>query len=271
MTRLSTRSDGTDELSMACTRSIRKRCERDGLEVEIMFLDEESIEPDEGAPVPIEQPTRIITPPLSKKDQDDRVRMALGLTHDDPLPEVSQETLFTYHRYLMGNLKFPFNAFFGEEEIGPVSRKRTAMTVTGLLDPAEDRPIEEEGLICLGRDRGEEVVFPLGEVEVERKTRTPGWSLTTPTGSITGLPNQRATTAGNCSGKTSISLRASKSLGFHQVDPHLWNGRRHPGIINRGGSPDDPRCRTGSDDRGHPSDIDRHGFSWAGTASFSER
>ena len=43
------------------------------------------------------------------------------------------------------------------------------MTVTGLLDPAEDRPIEAEGLVCLGRDRGEEIVFPLGEVEVRKK------------------------------------------------------------------------------------------------------
>ena len=146
-----------------------KRCERDGLEVKIMWLGEESIEPDEGTPVPIEQPTRIITPPLSKKDQDDRVRMALGLTHDDPLPEVSQDTLLTYHRYLLRNLKFSFNAFLGEEEIGPVSRKRTTVTVTGLLDPAEDRPNEAEGLICLGRERDEEVVFPLGEVEVRKK------------------------------------------------------------------------------------------------------
>ena len=47
-----------------------------------------TLEPDDGTPVPIEQPTAIMTPPLSEKDQDDRVRMAFGLTHDDPLPEV---------------------------------------------------------------------------------------------------------------------------------------------------------------------------------------
>ena len=67
----------------------KKRCERDGLELESMWLGEEDLEPDDGTPVPIEQPTEIKTPPLSEKDQDDRVRMALGLTHDDPLPEVS--------------------------------------------------------------------------------------------------------------------------------------------------------------------------------------
>jgi hypothetical protein len=46
----------------------RKRCERDGLTPETMWLGEEDIEPDEGTPVPIEQPTEIRTPPLSDKD-----------------------------------------------------------------------------------------------------------------------------------------------------------------------------------------------------------
>src|SRR5208337_2446588 len=63
----------------------RKRCERDGLEMETMWLGEEDIEPDDGTPVSMEQPAEIKTLPLSEKDQDDRVRMALGLTHDDPL------------------------------------------------------------------------------------------------------------------------------------------------------------------------------------------
>ena len=75
-----------------------------------MWLGEEDLEPDDGTPVPIEQPTAIVTTPLSEKDQDDRVRMALGLTHDDPLPEVSRKTLLAYHRYLAANLKFPFRA-----------------------------------------------------------------------------------------------------------------------------------------------------------------
>ncbi len=78
----------------------QKRCERDGLDLEAMWLGEEDIEADDGTPVPIEQPTKITTPPLSEKDQDDRVRMALGLTHDDPLPDVTEETLLTYCRYL---------------------------------------------------------------------------------------------------------------------------------------------------------------------------
>src|SRR4051794_8417670 len=77
----------------------KKRCERDGLELKTMWLGDEDLEPDDGTPMPIEQPTEIETPPLSDKDQDDRVRMALGLTHDDPLPEVSRKSLLAYHRY----------------------------------------------------------------------------------------------------------------------------------------------------------------------------
>src|SRR4051794_25812513 len=102
----------------------KKRCERDGLDLESMWLDEEDLEADDGMSVPIEQPTRIVTPPLSEKDQDDRVRKALGLTHDDPLPEITLEALLAYHRYLAAKLKFPFTAYCGEEEVGPFSRKR---------------------------------------------------------------------------------------------------------------------------------------------------
>jgi hypothetical protein len=147
----------------------RKRYERDGFEVETFFLNEEDIELDEGTPIPMEQPTEIRTPPLSEKDQDDRVRMALGLTHDDPLPEVSRETLLTYHRHLAANLKFPFTAFYGEEEIGPFSSKRGTVTVTGLLNPERDNLIEEDGVICTGRHREKEIEFALSGIEVKKK------------------------------------------------------------------------------------------------------
>src|SRR5262245_9817909 len=56
----------------------RKRCERDGLEFETVLLGDEELEPDEGGPIPIERPTTVETQSLSAKDQDDRVRMALG-------------------------------------------------------------------------------------------------------------------------------------------------------------------------------------------------
>jgi hypothetical protein len=71
----------------------RKRCERDGLELESMWLGEDDVERDTGGPAVIEQPTSIVPRPLNEKDQDDRVRIALGLTSDDPLPEVDDDTL----------------------------------------------------------------------------------------------------------------------------------------------------------------------------------
>lgn len=70
---------------------------------------------------------------------------------------------------LCENRRFPFNALCGDEEIGPFSRKRATVIVTGLLDPAEHILIEEDGLICTGRDRDEAIEFPLCEIEVKKK------------------------------------------------------------------------------------------------------
>jgi len=146
----------------------RKRCERDGLELETMWLGEEDLEPDDGTPVPIEQPTNIKTPPLSDKDEDDRVRMALGLTHDDPLPDVSFETLMTYYRYLAANLKFPLFASYWAKS-GPFSQKKVSVPISR-LDPPEEEYIDEgAGLYGIGVDQGEEIEFPLDEIELKKK------------------------------------------------------------------------------------------------------
>jgi len=134
----------------------KKRCERDGLELESMWLCDDDLKPDDGTPVAIEQPTSIVTEPLSEKDQDDRVRMALGLTHDDPLPEVSRKTLIAYHRYLAANLRFPLRA--RSEADG------TSLTVHRLLDPKECDP-DEEGLLCEARSREGPLDVPLSELD----------------------------------------------------------------------------------------------------------
>jgi len=147
----------------------KKRCERDGLEPESMWLGDEDLEPGDGARVPIEEPTQIVTPPLSETDQDDRVRMALGLTHDDPLPDVTYETLLAYHRYLAAHLMFPIYANFWEES-GPFSSKKVTATITGLADPQEGGIDEGYGLIGLGRTpKGEEFEYPLDDIEVGKK------------------------------------------------------------------------------------------------------
>ncbi len=141
----------------------KKRCERDGLELESMWLGEDDLEPDDGTPVPIEQPTSIVTEPLSEKDEDDRVRMALGLTHDDPLPDADSTTPRTYHHYLAANLKLPFNARTEEDAIFE--------TVHRLLDPEEYDLDEFEGLFCEARSREASFAIPLSKVEAAKENR----------------------------------------------------------------------------------------------------
>ena len=135
----------------------KKRCERHGLGLESMWLGDDDLEPDDGTRVPIERPTAIITKPLSEKDQDDRVRMALGLTHDDPLPDVSSKTLRAYHRYLRDNLKLPFKARYENDG--------SSLTVHRLLEPRQYDLDEEEGLLCEARNRGGPFDVPLAELD----------------------------------------------------------------------------------------------------------
>jgi hypothetical protein len=135
----------------------KKRCERDGLKLESMWLGDEDLELDDGTRVPIEPPTSIVTKPLSEKDQDDRVRMALGLTHDDPLPEFSRKTLLAYHRYLKDHLKLPFKARY--------ERDGSSLTVHRLPEPKEYDWDEDEGLLCESRSREGPFDLPLAELD----------------------------------------------------------------------------------------------------------
>src|SRR5262249_54751323 len=129
----------------------------DGLELESMWLGQEDLEPGDGTPVPIEKPTAIVTRPLSEKDQDDRVRMALGLTHDDPLPEVSRKALLAYYRYLKGKLRLPFKARYDCDG--------SSLTVHRLTEPREYDLDEEEGLLCEARSRGGPFDVPLADLD----------------------------------------------------------------------------------------------------------
>jgi hypothetical protein len=160
----------TDETLAAIHPVFKKRCEKDGLELEIYTLTGDDLEPDIGAPREIEQPTEIKTKPLSPRDEDDRIRMVFGLTSDDPLPEVDDDTLETYRDYLAAHLSFPFEAEHTPEK-GPMFGRRTTMLkVTGLGDPDEEPPYIDDmyGLLCDAvADKGK-VVVPLGELEVSK-------------------------------------------------------------------------------------------------------
>ncbi len=154
-----------DERTLTSIHPIYKqRCEIDGLDYRFMGLNQEEIEPDDGTPAPIEQPTAIVPRPLSPNDQDDRVRLAFGLTHDDPLPNVSPETLMTYYRYLLAHLTLPFRAYY-RRKTGPYSSKLVRLTVTGLYDFDQYEVEECHGLIGVGQEPGGSVEFSLREIE----------------------------------------------------------------------------------------------------------
>ena len=138
----------------------KKRCERDGLELDKYWIGADDLEPDAGGPLEIEQPKKITTKPLSPKDQDDRIRMVFGLTSNDPLPDVDDETLEPYHEYLSKNLVFPFTAEHGAEYGHPERVK-----VIGLGDPDDEPMIDETyGILCEARMEGQIVTLPLGEL-----------------------------------------------------------------------------------------------------------
>src|SRR4051794_40959284 len=118
-----------DERTLANIHPIyQQRCEIDGLDYGLMGLSQEEIEPDDGTPAPIEQPTAIVPRPLSPDDEDDRVRMVFGLTHDDPVPEVTEESLQAYHRYLVAHLTFPIPITTWEKS-GPLSSRKVTVAI----------------------------------------------------------------------------------------------------------------------------------------------
>jgi len=140
-----------------------KRCQRDGLEVDNMWLDESDLEVDHGELLPIEQPTALTTPALDSGNQDDRVRAVFGLTADDALPPANDNTLAGYHAFLSSRLTFPFEATI-VEETEPLQFREARVTVRELL------PLDEcdadEGLLCEVRlPDNEDGVVPLSELE----------------------------------------------------------------------------------------------------------
>ena len=139
----------------------KKRCEKDGLVFDQYWTVADDLVPDAGGPLDIEQPKQITTKPLSPKDQDDRIRLVFGLTSNDPLPDVDDETLEAYHEHLLKNLVFPFTAEYRAKDGHPERVK-----VIGLGDP-DDEPMIDEMYGILGDARVERqiVTLPLGELD----------------------------------------------------------------------------------------------------------
>jgi hypothetical protein len=143
----------------------RRRCERDGLEVERTWLSERDLEADPGGPAEVEQPGPLVPRPLDPGDQDDRVRAVFGLTSDDPLPAPDRERLAHYHRYLSERLHFPLDALYAETGAYVPGREQDVRFV-GLTPLEQVR--EENGLLAeIERDGGRASV-ELFDVEVPR-------------------------------------------------------------------------------------------------------
>ena len=139
----------------------RKRCERDGNDLREYWVSMGDLEPAPNEPLNMEQPTNIITRPLSPDNQDDRICMAFGLTSDDPLPYDSDEDELAYFNYLKANLAFPFPAHFFD----PIQNRQRGVTVTGMCN---DFPIDDGfGVMCDVLEGGEKKQIPLSELKVK--------------------------------------------------------------------------------------------------------
>ena len=142
----------------------RNRCERDGFDLEEMWLGEDDLEPDSGGEVILERPTKIVTPPLSMKDQDDRIRAVFGLTRDDLLPNVDEASLRIYHKHLVANLIFPFTATWAPES---GFERISEMVKVNTLNRFEDDHWCDEmyGLLCKVESGRGIIEVPLAELE----------------------------------------------------------------------------------------------------------
>jgi len=143
----------------------RKRCERDGLDFEEIRLDENEIENDRGGPVVLEKPSKIVTPPLSMKNQDDRIRAVFSLTRDNLAPDVDEDRLRTYYKELAAKLTFPFEANWSREAgLENVTEKVTVLALNCFED---DLRIDDTyGILCkakINRGGGE---LPLAQIEM---------------------------------------------------------------------------------------------------------
>jgi len=146
----------------------KKRCERDSTDFEEYCLAEDDLEPDPGGPLDIEQPTKIAEESHSLDEQKDRIRTVFGLSSNEPLPGVDDDTLLAFYEYLAEDLAFPFEAEHTPES-GTLFPSTYLVKVIG-LDDADDEPMIDEtcGILCETRQSRRVVTLPLGELRVKK-------------------------------------------------------------------------------------------------------
>lgn len=96
--------------------------------------------------------------------QSDRIQAVFGTTGDS-CPQVDEETLSEYYRYLSANLSFPFVAHY-PEPTNPQEENDFRCVVLELLDPAKHLGDEFDGIFCKTRKGKYEINLPLGELQV---------------------------------------------------------------------------------------------------------
>jgi hypothetical protein len=140
----------------------RRRCERDGLTIEELQMQQADLDPDLGEGLELEEPTNIQTKPLDPAEPEDRLRAALGVTTDDAVPLVEKPILLRYFEYLKGNLVFPFPATYSHHD-----GKRRIFRRVSVVGLSDEFPIEDEyGLVSRVKDDKEEWEVPLLLLEV---------------------------------------------------------------------------------------------------------
>jgi hypothetical protein len=127
------------------------------------WLDEDDMEHDDGAPMPLEQPTG---GPCSGDEREARLRAVFGLYGGDALPRASRTALLAYYEHFGARLSFPFDGDFqpgAEPSPGP-----SCLTVVRLLQKAGVN--EYDGILCRAvDDRGARGV-PLAKVRVAQNS-----------------------------------------------------------------------------------------------------
>jgi hypothetical protein len=141
-----------------------KRCQRDEMKPYKYWLEEDQLEEAaDPTPVAMEQPTNVVTRPLSMDDPDDRIRIVFGLTGDDGLPKADEQMQQRFLGYLKTHLSFPFQAsYWPVSDLGPSEGSKVA--VLGFADPPLD---PEQGIVCEARRGKKEVQVPLVELLME--------------------------------------------------------------------------------------------------------
>ena len=91
----------------------------------------------------------------------------MGITHDDPLPQVSPDTLMTYCEYLTANLKFPILSSYWAKT-GPFSSKKVIIPISRLEPPVAEEFDEDCPIYGIGIDQDQEIEFPLEVIELKK-------------------------------------------------------------------------------------------------------